>query len=45
MPAPAGRPTPAGAEQPDVVRRLSERMLAYSRETGATLPEGVMGRK
>jgi arylsulfatase A-like enzyme len=33
------------AEQPDIVRRLSERMLAYSRETGAKLPEGVMERK
>ncbi len=33
------------AQQPDIVRRLSERMLAYSRETGAKLPEGVMGRK
>jgi hypothetical protein len=27
------------------VRRLSERMLAYSRETGATLPEGALDRK
>ena len=34
----------AGAE-PDTVRRLSERMLAYSRETGAKLPEGVLDRK
>jgi arylsulfatase A-like enzyme len=33
------------ADQPDTVRRLFARMLAYSRETGAKLPEGALDRK
>jgi len=41
----AGERWNVASEQPDVVRRLSERMLAYSRETGARIPDAALDRR